>query len=60
LGKGTKTLISSASGSVVLSHARFDAFEGQGTEEPYAVLGMCMAGGGRTMKINKHVKMDDI
>lgn len=60
LGKGTKTLISSTSGSVVLSHCRFDAFEGEGNEQPYAVLGMCMAGGGRTRKKNELVKLDDV
>jgi len=60
LGKGAKTLISSASGSVVLTHCQFDAFEGEGNEQPYAVLGMCMAGGGRTKKENELVKLDDI
>jgi AraC family transcriptional regulator len=60
LGKGTKTLVSSASGAVVLSHSHFDAFEGEGYAQPYAVLGMCMVGGGRTKKISDDLHFDGI
>lgn len=60
LTNGTKTLISSASGSVVLSHCQYDAFKGEGIAQPYAVLGMCMTGGGRTKKKNDLMQLDDI
>ncbi len=59
-GPGPDTLISSVSGSVVVYNSRLDAFEGKGHAQPYAVLGLCMAGGGRTRKVNDLVRMDDV
>ncbi len=59
-GPGPKTLISSVSGSVVIYNSRLNAFEGEGNAQPYAVLGLCMAGGGRTQKENDLVRLDDV
>jgi AraC family transcriptional regulator len=59
LGPGPNRLISNRSGSVVISQARFDAFSGVGQAQPYAVLGLCIGGGGRTRKLNAQVDMDD-
>ena len=59
-GPGPDVLISSVSGSVVVTHSRFYAFEGEGHAQPYAVLGLCLAGGGRTRKENDFLRLDDV
>lgn len=53
-------LITSASGAVTIMHAHFDAFEGEGPALPYAILGLCTAGGGRTHKRGDGFYVDDI
>ncbi|MGO2011606.1 helix-turn-helix domain-containing protein [Pseudoalteromonas sp.] len=58
--KVVKTLISNPSGSIALCHCQFDAFVGNGSEQPYAILGMCITGGGRTKRITDKTKLDDI
>lgn len=60
LGPGPNRLISNPSGSIVVSQAKFDAFAGVGQAQPYAVLGLCIGGGGRTRKLNDLVDMDDV
>lgn len=52
--------MSSASGSVIVTYSQFDAFAGEGHAMPYAVLGLCMAGGGRTQKESEQVSLDDV
>lgn len=59
-GAGPNVLVSSASGSVVITHSRFDAFEGEGHAQPYTFLGLCMAGGGRTQKKSDFGQLDDV
>lgn len=59
-GPGPDVLLSSLSGSLVISHAKFDAFEGEGDALPYAVLGMCMAGGGRTCRESDFGQLSDV
>lgn len=60
LGPGPNRLISNPTGSVVISQAKFDAFAGVGQAQPYAVLGLCIGGGGRTYRVNPHMQMDDV
>ncbi|NMM39596.1 helix-turn-helix domain-containing protein [Pseudoalteromonas arctica] len=60
LGRVVKTQISNPSGSIVLCHCQFDAFVGNGDEQPNAILGMCITGGGRTKRITDKTKLDDI
>ncbi|HWV16928.1 MAG TPA: AraC family transcriptional regulator [Cellvibrio sp.] len=60
LGPGPNRLISNPSGSVVISQAQFNAFSGVGQAQPYAVLGLCVGGGGRTRKVNHQVHMNDV
>ncbi len=60
LGPGPNRLISNPTGSVVISQAQFDAFSGVGQAQPYAVLGLCIGGGGRTHRANGQVQMDDV
>ncbi len=59
LGQGSKRLISNPSGSVVISQASYGAFSGEGQDQPYAVFMLCVGGGGRTIRRNNGVLMDD-
>ena len=60
LGEGSNTLISNPSGSVVISQASYGAFSGIGRDRPYAVFMLCVGGGGRTVRKNNSVLLDDI
>ncbi len=57
--EGPNSFISNMSGSIVLSHSRYDAFKGEGHEQPYTYLGLCTAGGGRTYKFSDSILLDD-
>lgn len=59
-GQGTDLLIASASGNVVLSHFRSDAFEGTGHDMPYATIGMCTAGGGEAQRTSDYGELVDV
>lgn len=54
------TLVTSASGSVVVMHGRFDAFEGDAPGSPYATLGLCTGGGGPTRKSGDGFSVNDV
>ncbi len=53
-------LVTSASGTIIVMHGQFPAFEGEGPGSPYATLGMCTAGGGPTRKFGKGFSVNDI
>ncbi len=59
MGRGPNLLISNVTGSIIVSHDRFDAFEGAGEPLSYAVLGLCTSGGGRTFRRGHGVDLDD-
>lgn len=52
--------ISNRTGSVVVRHGQYPAFEGEGADLPYAVLAMCSSGGGRTRREMNGVVLDDV
>lgn len=58
-GSEPSVFCSTPSGSVVVLHSKFSAFNGEGNEQPYASLAMCTGGGGRTRKQGDGVFLDD-
>ena len=59
-GSAPDTLISNSSGSIVISHASSPSFKGRGSEMPYAALGLCTEGGGRTRRETEGFVFDDV
>lgn len=53
-------LVTNASGTVIIMHGHFPAFEGEGPGSPYATLGLCTAGGGPTRKFGKGFYVNDV
>lgn len=53
-------LVANASGTVIIMHGHFPAFEGEGPGSPYATLGLCTGGGGPTRKFGKGFCVNDI
>lgn len=52
--------LSNPSGSILVRHGHYSAFEGDGPGIPYAVLGMCTSGGGRTRREMGNGTLDDV
>jgi len=53
LGIKSNSLISSISGSVIISHSSVPSFNGTGKKQPYAFIGLCTKGQGLTQKSYK-------
>lgn len=60
LAQCEESLVKSASGSVIVMHGHFPAFEGDGPGSPYATLGLCTSGGGPTRKFGQGFCVNDI
>ncbi len=58
--EGVNLITQNPSGSVVVGHAKSDAFEGQGDGMSFAVIGLCMAGGGHVRREDEHGVLSDI
>lgn len=52
--------LSNPSGSILVRHGQYSAFKGEGPGIPYAVLGMCTSGGGRTRREMGSGTLDDV
>lgn len=52
--------LSNPTGSILVRHGEYDAFEGDGPGIPYTVLGMCTSGGGRTRREMGSGTLDDV
>lgn len=53
-------LVTNASGTVIIMHGHFPAFNGDGPGSPYAALGLCTAGGGPTRKFGRGFSVNDV
>ncbi|WP_415889582.1 helix-turn-helix domain-containing protein [Neptuniibacter sp. SY11_33] len=53
-------LVRNASGSVVVSHIKSDAYEGKANNVGHAIIGMCTDGGGHAQRKDDHGTLDDI
>ena len=60
IGQVPDMSLSNPSGSMILFHAKSAGFTGRGADLPYAVLGMCTSGGGRTRRNLGGTILDDI